>query len=51
MQKGKKAGYFSDNFKDLVQQMLALEDKRITMEDIKKHPWYTSDDVPTIQEI
>ena len=32
--------YFSDNFKDLIQRMIALEsEKRPTVEEIMNHPW------------
>ena len=46
MSKGKIAGYFSEDFKDLVQNMLAVKN-RFNMEQIKAHKWYTNKDLPT----
>ena len=54
MAKGKDAGHFSEEFMDLVQEMLNVDKKdkpRINMEGIKNHPWYTSDDVPDQQAL
>eukprot|EP00331_Platyophrya_macrostoma_P019324 CAMPEP_0176465988 /NCGR_PEP_ID=MMETSP0127-20121128/37619_1 /TAXON_ID=938130 /ORGANISM="Platyophrya macrostoma, Strain WH" /LENGTH=406 /DNA_ID=CAMNT_0017859059 /DNA_START=31 /DNA_END=1252 /DNA_ORIENTATION=- len=44
--------FYSDDFKDLMQKMFALEPKdRLDIEGIKAHPWYsgTTDDLSTIQ--
>ena len=40
MEKYKSPNYYSDDFKDLVNQMLALKDEqRIKMDGILAHPW------------
>ena len=40
MEKYKSPNYYSDDFKDLVNQMLALkDDQRIKMDGILDHPW------------
>ena len=39
MERGKPAGFFSEDFKDLVQSMLALDVTRIDMDSILNHPW------------
>lgn len=42
--KKKPAGFFNDNFKDLINKMLSLKpEERLTIEQIKQHPWYTGD--------
>jgi len=42
--KRKPAGYFSDNFKDLINKMLAVKpEDRLTIEGIKSHPWFNGD--------
>jgi len=38
MMSNKRAGFFSDDFKNLVQRMLAYKE-RITMDEILNHPW------------
>jgi len=42
---------FSEDFKDLVTKMIDVVDRRIDMSAIMEHPWYTSDDVPSYEEI
>jgi serine/threonine protein kinase len=51
MERGKPKGFFSESFKDLVQRMIKVDKdgSRITMEGIKSHPWYTSDELPTYE--
>jgi len=51
MNKGKPEDYFSEEFKDLVTQMIDIADRRFDMEKVMAHPWYTSNDVPSYEEI
>ena len=54
MMNGKTKGYFSESLMDLVQEMLHLDKKdhpRINMESIKNHPWFTSTEVPSKEEL
>lgn len=51
MGKGKPDGYFSEEFQDLCGRMMELKDRRINMNDILSHPWMTSTDVPSNEEI
>eukprot|EP00827_Trimyema_finlayi_P003246 TRINITY_DN298_c0_g1_i8.p1 TRINITY_DN298_c0_g1~~TRINITY_DN298_c0_g1_i8.p1 ORF type:complete len:330 (-),score=99.97 TRINITY_DN298_c0_g1_i8:13-1002(-) len=47
----KPKGFFNNNFVDLMNKMLAQDhNKRITIAEIKQHPWYLSQ-TPTLQEI
>ena len=47
MSKSKAKGFFSDQFKDLFIQMVQLDPtKRLTLEEVKKHPWM-KEPVPT----
>jgi serine/threonine protein kinase len=44
--------FFSENFKDLINQMLQYEpEKRLTIEQIANHPWYTDSKCATLEEI
>ena len=54
IERNKPDGFFSDNFKDLVQSMLAYEGTkekpgvtRIDMDGILNHPWMTDEHLPT----
>lgn len=51
MLKNKPNDYYSEEFKDLVTKMIDVRERRINMSDIQSHPWYTSEDVPTEEEI
>ena len=45
------AAFFSDDFKDLITSMLQFDpSKRLSMAQVKAHPWYNGD-VATIEEI
>lgn len=49
--RGRKPGFFSHNFKDLTQRMLANDPKdRLTMDQILNHPWMKGK-IPTQEEI
>jgi len=54
MGRGKEDGHFSEEFKDLVQEMINRDKKdkpRINMEGIKSHPWYTNTNIPSQGEL
>lgn len=41
--------YWSKDFMDLFTKMVDVFDRRIDMNGIKSHPWYTNNDVPTLK--
>mmetsp|Transcript_20600 Transcript_20600/g.19571 ORF Transcript_20600/g.19571 Transcript_20600/m.19571 type:complete len:144 (+) Transcript_20600:463-894(+) len=44
--------FFSDNFKDLITRMLQYEpEKRLTIEQIASHPWFTDANVATLDQV
>lgn len=46
------AEFFSEEFKNLITSMLALNPaQRLTIEEIKAHPWYTNEETATIEEV
>lgn len=46
------ASYYSDEFKDMITSMLMLDpNKRLTMDQVMDHPWYTNPDVPSSDEV
>ena len=46
-ERGKPKGFFSDDFKNLISRMIALDpSNRLTMDQVRSHPWYTNPDVP-----
>jgi serine/threonine protein kinase len=49
--RGRKPGFFSRNFRDLTEKMLAQDPKdRLTMKEILNHPWMKGK-MPTHEEI
>lgn len=44
--------FFSANFMDLISNMLQYEpEKRLTMEQVKAHPWYNDSNCATLEEV
>jgi len=50
--RNKEAGFYSPEFRDMVTQMLALDPaKRLTMDQVRSHPWITGGNVPSEYEV
>lgn len=46
------ANYFSNDFKNLISRLLhANPDERISIEEIRGHPWFVDPSTPTLEEI
>lgn len=44
--------FFSDSFRDLISKMLSYDpSQRLTMDQVKSHPWYTNGPIATLEEI
>ena len=50
--KNKPEGFFSDDFKNMITAMLQFDPShRLSMADVKAHPWYNNGEIATIEEI
>jgi len=50
--KNKPEGFFSEEFKNLISQMLAFDPaQRLSMEEIKAHPWYDDANVASLEDV